>query len=87
MEKWAKENGLGINPEKSKSFVIGKKQISTLSLQKLFINQCDVLASILHVKSDPVGLDNISPKFVKHLLPLMLPHVTYIFNTAITTSS
>jgi len=35
MEKWAKENGLGINPEKSKSFVIGKKQISTLSLQKL----------------------------------------------------
>jgi len=42
MEKWAKENGLGINPEKSKSFVIGKKQISTLSLQKLFINHTPI---------------------------------------------
>jgi len=29
----------------------------------------------------------MSPTFVKLLLPLMLPHFTYIFNTAITTSS
>jgi len=57
------------------------------SLSFICLNQSDVLASILHVKSDAVGLDNISLKFVKLLLPLMLPHVTYIFNMAITTSS
>jgi len=57
------------------------------SFSFICIIQSDVLASTLHVKSDAVGLDNMSPKFVKLLLPLMLPHVTYIFNTAITTSS
>jgi len=57
------------------------------SFSFISINQRDVLASVLHVKSDAVGLDNMSPKFVKLLLPLMLPHFTYIFNTAITTSS
>jgi len=57
------------------------------SFSFIYINQSDVLASILHVKSDAVGLDNMSPKFVKLLLPLMLPHVTHVFNTAITTFS
>jgi len=32
IEKWAKENGLGIIPKKSKCLVIGKKQLSKLSL-------------------------------------------------------
>jgi len=37
IEKWTKENGLGINPKKSKGLVIGKKQLSTLSFQKKYI--------------------------------------------------
>jgi len=39
VEKWATENSLGINPKKSKCLGIGKKPYSTLSLQKLCINQ------------------------------------------------
>jgi len=42
VEKWAKENVLGINPKKSKCLVIGKKPISTLSLQKLYINHTPI---------------------------------------------
>jgi len=42
IEKCAKENGLGINPKKSKCLVIGKKQLSTLSLQKLYINHTPI---------------------------------------------
>jgi len=42
IEKWAKENGLGINPKKLKCLVIGKKQLSTLSLQKLYINHAPI---------------------------------------------
>jgi len=42
IEKWAKENGLGINPKKSKCLVIGKKQLSTLSLQELYINHTPI---------------------------------------------
>jgi len=42
IEKWAKENGLGISPKKSKCFVIGKKQLLTLSLQKLYINHTQI---------------------------------------------
>jgi len=48
------------------------------SFSFICIYQSVVLASILHVKSDAVGLDNMSPKFVKLLLPC---------NTAIITSS
>jgi len=35
------------------------------SFSFICINQSDVLASILHVKSDAVGHDNMSPKFVR----------------------
>jgi len=42
IEKWAKENGLGINPKNSKCLVIGKKLLSTLSLQKLYISHTPI---------------------------------------------
>lgn len=50
------------------------------------VSQCDVLQSILDVKSNATGLDGTDPMFLKPLLPLLLPHVTHIFNHVLTTS-
>jgi len=74
-------------PEATCNPYLNTQTLRDKSFSFICMNQSDVLASILHVKSDAVGLDNMRPKFVKLLLPLMLPHVTYIFSTAITTSS
>jgi len=65
-------------PEATCNPYLNTQPLCNTSLRFICIKQSDVLASILHVKSDAVGLDNMSPKFVKLLLPLMLPHVTYI---------
>lgn len=50
------------------------------------VSQCDVLEAILKIKSNAVGLDDINPKFIKLLLPLILGYITYTINCAITTS-
>ncbi|XP_075157548.1 uncharacterized protein LOC142230808 [Haematobia irritans] len=50
------------------------------------INHEDVLYGISMVKSNAVGLDGIDPRFLKILLPTILPHITYLFNTILTTS-
>jgi len=50
------------------------------------VNQCDVLNSIMSVKSNAVGLDGMHPKFIKIILPIVLPYITHIFNTCLTTS-
>lgn len=46
----------------------------------------DVAKSIMSIKSKAVGTDGISPVFVKLILPHLLEHITYIFNTILTTS-
>jgi len=51
------------------------------------VRQCDVLKCLRKVKSKAEGLDGISPKFMKFLLPLVLSHITHIMSTAITTST
>ncbi|XP_052856050.1 probable RNA-directed DNA polymerase from transposon BS isoform X11 [Drosophila gunungcola] len=53
----------------------------------LCVNPCDVLQSILRIKSDATGSDNINPKFIKILLPKILPYITYTFNTVLTKST
>lgn len=50
------------------------------------VRQSDVLSSCYAVKSNAIGYDNIHPRFLKILLPSLLPYVTHIFNTVITTS-
>jgi hypothetical protein len=43
----------------------------------------EVLNSILGIGSDSVGLDEISLKFLKLFIHVLLPFITHIFNTAI----
>lgn len=50
------------------------------------VNQLDVLSCFSSVKSNAIGYDNIHPKFFRILLPLLLPHVTHIFNFIIMSS-
>lgn len=51
------------------------------------IIQEDVLKSISDIKSDSVGHDGIHPKFIKIILPYILPQLTHLMNTIITTST
>jgi len=51
------------------------------------VDQCDVLDNILKIKSNAIGPDDIHPKFIKILLPKLIPYLTHTFNTALTTST
>lgn len=51
------------------------------------VTQRDVFNSCNIIKSNAVGHDNIHPKFLKVILPHILPYITHILNTIITTSS
>lgn len=51
------------------------------------VNQTDVVLSFSSIKSYAVGCDNMHPKFIKILLPLVLPYITHLFNTIITSST
>jgi Reverse transcriptase (RNA-dependent DNA polymerase) len=46
----------------------------------------EVFNAIHYIKSNAVGMDGIPVKFIKILLPLILPYITHIFNTILTTS-
>ena len=46
----------------------------------------EVYNSIMSIKSNSTGLDNINPIFLKKILHIILPHITHIFNTILTTS-
>jgi len=74
-------------PEATCNPYLDTQPLCHTSFSFICINQSDVLANILQIMSNAVGLDNMSPKFDKLLLPLMVPQVTYIFNTTFTTSS
>lgn len=45
------------------------------------IRQTDVLWAINSIKSNAVGTDGIDPRFLKILLPNILPYITHIFNS------
>lgn len=46
----------------------------------------EVIRTISHIKSEAVGADNISLRFIKMLLPVLILYITYIFNRIITVS-
>jgi hypothetical protein len=50
-------------------------------------NTSEVLNSILGIGSNSVGLDEIPLKFLKLFIHVVLPFITHIFNTAITSGT
>jgi hypothetical protein len=50
-------------------------------------NMSEALNSILGIGSDSVGLDEIPLKFLKLFIHVVLPFITHIFNTAITSGT
>lgn len=50
------------------------------------VTQTDVMSSCLAVNSNATGCDNVDPKFVKLILPSLLPYLTHLYNSILTTS-
>jgi Reverse transcriptase (RNA-dependent DNA polymerase) len=50
------------------------------------VDDFEVKNAIYSVKSTAIGLDGISLKFIKLILPYILPYITFIFNTILTKS-
>lgn len=46
----------------------------------------EVANALQHIKSNAVGVDHISLRFIKLLLPVLLPYLTQFFNNILTTS-
>jgi Reverse transcriptase (RNA-dependent DNA polymerase) len=50
------------------------------------VTDAEVVKAILGVKSNAIGLDGVSLRFLKLLLPAITPCITHIFNTILTSS-
>ena len=50
------------------------------------VSQMDVAQSINKIKSKVTGVDDLNPTFLKTILHIVLPYITHIFNTVLTTS-
>lgn len=50
------------------------------------VDPLDVLWSMKSIKSNAIGYDKIDPKFVKLLMPQILPYITHLFNSIIVSS-
>ena len=50
------------------------------------VDPLDVLWSMNSIKSNAIGYDKIDPKFVKLLMPQILPYITHLFNSIIVSS-
>lgn len=50
------------------------------------VNMHDVVLSFASVKSNATGCDNINPKFLKIILPFILPFITHLFNSILMSS-
>lgn len=50
------------------------------------VNQTEVLKSLLSIKSNAEGLDGINPRFLKLVIPKLIPFLTHICNTILTKS-
>lgn len=51
------------------------------------VQPADVVLAISRVKSNSVGVDGLPIRFIRLLLPVILPYLTHILNFAITSSS
>lgn len=63
-----------------------QENASTETFSFSCINQSDVLSACLGIKSNAIGSVDIHPKFLKIILPFLLPFITNIFNKILTTS-
>jgi len=59
---------------------------TTSSFSFVCASESEVFSSLIYVKSNSTGLDGITPKFLKLLLPKLVPVITHIFNTIFTKS-
>lgn len=60
-------------------------QSNTFSFHNVFPSE--VIKSIYDIKSNAVGMDMIDLRFIKMLLPVILPYITKMFNNILTTST
>ena len=51
------------------------------------ITDLDVIRHVIKIKSNAIGCDGLDPQFLKGILPKVLPYLTHIFNSIITTST
>ena len=51
------------------------------------VSNNEVLKCFKEVTSNAIGPDGIDPKFVRILLPSVLPYITYLFNSILTSST
>lgn len=56
------------------------------SLEFTSVTQLDVLQNINKIKSNAIGSDDVNPKFLKIIIPYILPYITHVFNSIITKS-
>ncbi|XP_075157493.1 uncharacterized protein LOC142230751 [Haematobia irritans] len=67
------------------------KQYCNVPIENMFTFRCvgadEVWNNLLTIKSNATGMDQINPRFLKMLLPTLIPHITYIFNNIITKST
>lgn len=45
------------------------------------------LRALTGIKSNAIGTDNIPPRFIKLILPYILPYITHLYNTVLTSSN
>lgn len=50
------------------------------------INDCETIKAAMSVKSNAVGSDNLSPRFLKIIMQYITPIITHIFNNILTCS-
>lgn len=76
-------------PDVNRSFYNNQQRIeSDLNVfQFTRFTQADVVECFLSIKSNSVGYDEVHPRFVKILLPHLIPYVTHLFNAILTTST
>lgn len=74
------------NPSFYENLFVDPGQMSG-NFEFTYVNERDVMLSCLAVKSNAIGYDNIDPKFVRLILPQILPYITHLFNTIVMSSS
>lgn len=60
---------------------------TTNSFEFSCVSEYDVMSCIKSIKSNAIGFDDMDPRFVRIILPLILPYLTHLLNFIITTST
>ncbi|XP_075150402.1 uncharacterized protein LOC142224508 [Haematobia irritans] len=76
--KWKEIRNIGIRKNDSSS----SAEVDVNCLNEKFVGR----KGFMDIKSDATGLDEINPKLIKMILPLLLPYWTFVFNTIFTES-